>query len=404
MKFISFEKSQELLQALHVEPVGWENICLTDALGRILAEDITALYPSPEFATSAMDGYAILAADQDKGRIAILGDNPAGSELAGVVTSGYCIKTFTGSKMPSGSDAIIPIEYVNVDGNAIVINNKVKAGENIREIGESYNAGDILIKKGTKISFAEIGVLAGLNRVMIKVFTKPKVAVLSTGSEILDIGQESTTSTQIRSSNNYTIAAMMELGGSEVLQLGVVKDDMDSIINSFNNALQVADVLITTGGVSVGDYDFVKDIIPSLGATVVFKGVNIKPGQHILLAQKGNKFIVALPGFAYSSTVTAWLYALPLVKKMQLQNSTLCFVNGVLQEKFIKKSKKTEFTACNVHVKDGVYVVDFKDKKVGTSAILTNLLYGSALMVTPPEGTDLEVGEKVRLILSDLVR
>jgi len=189
MKFISFEKSQELLQALHVEPAGWENICLTDALGRVLAEDITALHPSPEFATSAMDGYAILIADQDNGRIAIMGDNPAGSELTQEIRCGYCIKTFTGSKMPSGSDAIIPIEYVSVDGDAIVVNKK-------------YNAGDILIKKGTKISFAEVGVLAGLNRVMIKVFTKPKVAVLSTGSEILDIGQESTTSTQIRSSNN----------------------------------------------------------------------------------------------------------------------------------------------------------------------------------------------------------
>jgi len=101
--------------------------------------------------------------------------------------------------------------------------------------------------------------------------------------------------------------------------------------------------------------------------------------------------------------VTAWLYALPLVKKMQFQNSELRFVDGVLQEKFIKKSKKTEFTACNVHVKDGAYVVDFKDKKSGTSAILTNLLYNSALMVTPPDGTDLEIGEKVKLILPDKV-
>lgn len=402
MEFISFERSQELLQALHVKPAGWEKIFISNALGRVLAEDITATSASPEFATSAMDGYAIKTDDQDKKHITVLADNPAGSEVTKEVSSGYCIKTFTGSKIPKGADAVIPIEYVTLEGSEIIINQRVKSGENIREIGESYNAGDILIKKGTKISFAEIGVLAGLNRVMIKVFVKPKVAVVSTGSELLDVGQQSITSTQIRSSNNYTVAAMMELGGAEVLQLGVVKDDMDSIISSFSNALDVADIVITTGGVSVGDYDFVKDIVPSLGAKVVFKGVNIKPGQHILLAQKNNKFIVALPGFAYSSTVTAWLYALPLVKKMQMQNSGLRFVWGVLGQKFNKKSKKTEFTACNVDIKEGVYVVDFKDKKVGTSAILTNLLYGSVLMVTPANGTDLQAGEKVKLILPDL--
>lgn len=399
MKFISFEKSQELLQALHVKPLGWEKVFISNALDRVLAEDIVATAPSPEFATSAMDGYAIIAKDQEKKQITILGDNPAGNELMHEVTNGVCVKTFTGSKIPNGADTVIPIEYVSVEGDKIIINQNVKTGDNIREIGESYNAGDILIKKGTKISFAEIGVLAGLNHVMVKVFIKPKVAVLSTGSEILDIGQESTTSTQIRSSNNYTIASMMQLGGGDVLQLGVVKDDIDSIKNSFTNALSVADIVITTGGVSVGDYDFVKDIVPMLGAKIIFKGVNIKPGQHILLAQKNNKFIVALPGFAYSSTVTAWLYALPLVKKMQLQNEDFCLIEGVLQERFVKRSKKTEFTACNVHVKDGVYVVDFKDKKVGTSAILTNLLYGSALMVTSPDTNNLEVGEKVGLIL-----
>ncbi len=402
MTFISYEQSQKLLNALHVKPMGWEKIFLSDALGRILAEDIVAQFSSPEFETSAMDGYAIKADDQKNGTIKMLGDNPAGSELLQNVTHGYCIKTFTGSKMPNGADTLIQIENVEVQNDEITINKKVIKGANVRKIGESYSAGDILIKKCTKLSFVEIGVLAGLNRVMIKVVVKPKVAVLSTGSEILDIAEDATTSTQIRSSNNYTIEAMMRLAGADVKQLGVVKDDKNSIINSFNNALHVADIIITTGGVSVGDYDFVKDIVPALGAEIIFKGVKIKPGQHILLATKDNKFIISLPGFAYSSTVTAWLYAVTLVRRLQLQNDNLVLIDAILKEPFIKKSKKTEFTACNITLGDGKYMVDFNGKKSGTSAILTNLLQGSALMVTFEDDVDINKGKSVKVIMLSL--
>lgn len=401
MSFISYEASQNMLYLLHVGALRYENVFLSDALGRVLAEDITASVSSPEFPTAAMDGYAIIANDQEEGRIRILGDNPAGSDESRVVTSGFCIKTFTGSMMPEGTDTLIQIENVTVEGDDIVINEKVKSSANVRQIGESYNAGDVLIKKGTKISFAEIGVMAGLNHVMVKVAKKPCVAILSTGSEILDLGQDAATHTQIRSSNNYTIEAMSKMAGAEVVQLGVVKDDKVSIMESFENALSCADIVISTGGVSVGDYDFVKEIVPRLGAEVVYKGVNIKPGQHIMLAQRDNKFILALPGFAYSSTVTALLYGVPLIYRFLGMNPDLCMVEAKLSEGFRKKSRKTEFTACNVTVEDGGYRVNFKDKKDGTSAILTNLLSNSALMVTGEEDGDLQEGTLVHVILLD---
>jgi molybdopterin molybdotransferase len=398
MSFISYEASQNMLHLLHVGTLRYENVFLSDALGRILYEDIIAAESSPQFPTSAMDGYAIIGEDQELGRLEILGDNPAGSDETRAVTTGCCIKTFTGSMMPEGADTLIQIENVTVDGTAIIIDKAVKNGSSVRPIGESYKSGDILITKGTKLSFAEIGVMAGLNKVMIKVVVKPRVAVLSTGSEILDLAETALTSSQIRSSNNYTIEAMAKMAGADIVQLGVVKDDKISIMESFENALGSADIVISTGGVSVGDYDFVKDIVPRLGAEVIYQGVNIKPGQHIMLAQRENKFILALPGFAYSSTVTALLYAVPLIYRYLGMDADLPVIEAKLGENFYKKSRKTEFTACNLFLEDGTYKVDFKDKKSGTSAILTNLLNSSALMISGEEDGDLEEGTLVHVI------
>ena len=398
MSFISYETSQNMLHLLHVGTLRFENVFLSDALGRVLYEDIVATESSPAFPTASMDGYAIIGEDQEFGRLEILGDNPAGSDETRVVTSGYCIKTFTGSKMPEGADTLIQIENVSVDGNEIIIDKTVTKGSSVRLVGESYKSGDTLIKKGTKLSFAEIGVMAGINKVMVKVIVKPRVAVLSTGSEILDLAETALTSSQIRSSNNYTIEAMAKMAGAETVQLGVVKDDRVSIMESFENALGCADIVISTGGVSVGDYDFVKDIVPRLGAEIVYKGVNIKPGQHIMLAQRDNKFILALPGFAYSSTVTALLYAVPLIYRYLGLDADLPIIEAKLGEKFYKKSRKTEFTACNLSLEDGTYKVDFKDKKNGSSAILTNLLNSSALMISGEEDADLEEGTLVHVI------
>jgi molybdopterin molybdotransferase len=405
MKLLSYETSQNMLDLLDVGNVRVENLPLSLSLGRILAEDIIAEYNDPQFPTASMDGYAIKHADLDNDSIDILGDNPAGHNEQRILEDGNCIKTFTGSMMPKGADTIIQIENVSVSENSdkIYIDKKVPFGSSVRPIGEGYRAGEILIKKGTKITFAEIGVMAGLNCVIVKVAIKPRVAVISTGSEILDLGEQSDNPAQIRSSNNYTLCALFEQAGASPIQLGTTLDDRASIMQTFENALASADIVVSTGGVAVGDYDFVKDIVPRLGAEVIFKGVAIKPGKHIMVAQRGSKFIVALPGFAYSSTVVSTLYALPLVAKMLGKKEAYKTVEAKLNEKFIKKSTLTEFTACNVEVIDGEYFVNFKDKKPGSSAILTNLLNSSALVVTAEDDGDLDVGTFVNVILLESI-
>ncbi len=401
MGFLRYEESIERLNALEAGTLRQEKVFLSDALGRYLAEDIVADENSPSQPTSAMDGYAVLHSDLAGGRITILGDNPAGSDETREVASGSCIKTFTGAGMPRGADTLIQIENVTVEGNEIIINETVPFGNSVRPVGESYAEGDILIKKGAKIGFAEIGVLAGLNIAVVAVILRPRVATLSTGSEILEIGEAQEHASQIRSSNHHTIAAIATMAGAEALQMGVVKDDRDSITAAFENALASADIVVSTGGVSVGDYDFVKDVIPALGAEVIFKGVNIKPGQHILVAQKGEKFILGLPGFAYSSTVTFLLYVVPLIKKFLGSEKVFEMVEATLAEPFNKRSRKSEFTACNLAFKDGRYVVDFAGKKVGTSAILTNMLGDAALIVSSEEDGPKEAGETVKVIKLD---
>ena len=401
MSFISYEQSRQMLSLLIVGTPKVEKVFLSDALDRILAEDIVADENYPKHPTSAMDGYAVRHSDLEFGRINVLGDNPAGSHETREVTAGNCIKTFTGAVMPHGADTLIQIENVHVDGDVIIIDEAVPKDANVRPVGESYFAGDVLIYKGTKIGFAEIGVMAGLNRVMIPVSVKPKVAVIATGSEVLDIGEVAKNDSQIRSSNNYTIAAIAQSAGADVVQLGVTGDDRASIMQTFENALKSADIVISTGGVSVGDYDFVKDVIPALGANVIYKGVKIKPGQHIMVAQRGNSFILALPGFAYSSTVTFILYALPLIRKMLGYEGNENIIEATLREPFAKRSKKSEFTTCNLSFEEGKYWVDFHDKKVGTSAILTNMLGSAALMMTGEDDGNLETGTAVHVIKLD---
>ena len=398
---IHFDESIQIIEDLQINSYKTKKLYLIDTLGYVLAEDIVADHNSPEFPTSAMDGYALKHEDMAFGRLQIASINPAGSALSDKVIGGTCIKTFTGSLMPEGADTLIPIENVDVEGEEIVIKEEVPQGFSVREVGENYTKGQMLIPKGTKIDFPEIGVMAGLNIVSPLVYEKPTVAILSTGSELLELGEPQTSDAQIRSSNNYILEAIIKKYDGIPMQLGCIKDDKENIKREVAKAFAQSDIIVTTGGVSVGDFDFVKDVIVELGCEIVFKGVRVKPGQHILVARKGDKFIVGLPGFAYSSTVTALLYVVPLIEKLQQGKCSLRLVKAKLKEPFIKRAKKAEFTACNVSLLQGEYYVDFKGKKVGTSAILTNMLGDVALLVTSEDDSSKEVGDEVSILLLD---
>lgn len=398
--FISYEKSLEIINNLQLDKRPTQKLFIIESIGKVLAKDVIADHNSPEFPTSAMDGYAINYEDINSNFLEIIDKNPAGFVVQSEVTKGKCIKTFTGSLMPKGSDTLVPIENVEVVDNKIKITKVVPLSFAVRSIGENYKKGEVLLKKGTIIGFAEVGVLASLNIVQVEVIINPVIAVASTGSEILELGVIQTNDSQIRSSNNLTLEALFKTNGADVLQMGTVKDDMQTITNFFENALKKADIVVTTGGVSVGDYDFVQDVIKDkLKAQVLFHGVLVKPGQHILVALKNEKIIVALPGFAYSSTVTAILYVLPLIYKFRNSNEKLPIVKAKISQDFPKFAKKTIFTACNVNYENGQYLVDFTSKKSGSSAILTNMLENPALLIQSENSTDIKAGDFVDILL-----
>jgi len=400
-KFITYNQSQEILESLNIKTTVNQKVFISDSLNRILAKDIVATENSPAFKTSAMDGYAIRFDDQTLKTIKIIDKNPAGSVVESEVTKGTCIKTFTGSLMPKGSDTLIPIENVTVDGENIIIDKTVPKNFSVREVGENYAKDEVLIKKGTKLNFTHIGVMASLNIVQIDVYSKPIISIASTGSEILDLGEPQTNDAQIRSSNHITLEAIAKKYGADVRQMGVVKDDKESIANLLQDALSISDIVVTTGGVSVGDYDYVKDIIKDqLGCDVLFQGVMIKPGQHILFAQKDDKYIIGLPGFAYSSTVTFLLYVLPLISRFQGDEKyPLEILDAIIEEDFKKKAPKATFTACNIRYENSQYKVNFDGKKNGTSAILTNMLGDCGLLIQDEDSSDLKKGDSVKVIV-----
>lgn len=396
--FITFDESIEVLNSINIVEKSTQKLFLTNALGRVLAEDIIALENSPEFPTSGMDGYAFKFEDINS-ELKIIEKNPAGYVVEKEVVSKTCIKTFTGALMPKGSDTLVPIENVEVLEDRIKIVKSVPKGFAVRDVGENYKKDEVLIKKGTIIGFSEVGVLASLNIPQIKVYSKPIIAVASTGSEILDLGVEKTNDSQIRSSNHLTLEALFTQCGAEVIQNGPVDDDIENITNFFETSLKKADIVVTTGGVSVGDYDFVQDVIKDkLKAKVLFHGVFVKPGMHILVAIKDEKIIIALPGFAYSSTVCAILYVLPLIYKLKNSNEKLPIVKAKINQDLNNPTNKKIFTACNVEYKNGEYIIDFVGKKSGTSAILTNML-GSPALLIQEENSSLKSGDLVDIIL-----
>lgn len=399
MKFIHFTTAMGHIENIKLK-LKTKELFLMESLNYTLAQDIIAKESSPAYPTSAMDGYAIKYEDIPKKRLKIIAINPAGSLIEEKVEVGTCIKTFTGSLIPKGANTIIPIENVIVDGDEIIIKESLPKGFFIREVGENYTKGEVLIEKGTTIDFPQIGVMAGLNIENVLVYEKPKVGIISTGSEVLCLGEKETNKAQIRSSNNYTIEAMVKKYGGEALQFGCVKDDKESITKALKKALEYSDIVVTTGGVSVGDYDFVKDVIEAINFEIIFKGVNMKPGQHVMLAKKDNKIILGLPGFAYSATITSFLFLTPLIKKFQNIEYKFKKVKATLEESFMKRSKKEEFSACNYTIKrDGKYYINFKGKKTGTSAILTNMLGEVALIETSEDDKSKDTGDEVTMLL-----
>ena len=372
-----------------------EKIAITDALDRNIAHDVIADKNYPAKPVSAMDGYAF-AYDDSLSELELITDLPAGSDKEIKISGNKCVKTFTGSLMSEGSDTLVPVENVEVNGSKITIKKGVSKGFAVRAVGESYKKGEILIKKGTKLSYAEIALLAELGIFHVSVFIHPRVAIIATGSEIKDLGEPLENAAQIHSSNHIGIAMQIRKMGAEPILCEIVKDEAALVKKAIINALKSADILITTGGVSMGDYDFVKDTLKENFSVIIDKAA-VKPGRHIKIAKSGEKYIFALPGFPYSAMVMCVLYVRVLINLWLGNNEPK--ITAIMDEDYKKRSPFLEFTAVNLENREGKNFVNLNGKKLGSSAIVNNLTNKAALLMIPMDKEFLKKGEIVEVLM-----
>ncbi len=399
-EFISYEKGIEILEKSFDKRATKEYVNLLDAQDRVLACDVKAEQSCPIAPTASMDGYAIKSQDQELGVLKLTDKVPAGSE-AKSIEKGECIKTFTGSLMSKGSDTLIPIENVEAQEDSIKILKPVPKGFAVRPEGESYSKDEVLIKQGTRLGYAQMATLAEQGVVQVCVYAKPRIAILATGEELVELGGALERPSQIRSSNHIALYALAQKLGAKPLLLGIAGDDKELIKKRILEGLESADIVVTTGGVSVGDYDFVKEVLSELEVEYLLHGSAIKPGRHIRIVKAGQKYIFSLPGFPYSSIVAFYLYVLRLICYKTKQDFDARFCEAYLDEDYKKRSRFTEFTACNVEKKDGKLFVNLTGKKQGSSAIVTNLLNDAALLCVPKETEFIPKGSKVKIMLLD---
>lgn len=314
-------KAREVI-ARFLKPVtATERVGVREALGRVLAENIVSPLDVPAHDNSAMDGYAVrhadLKADADV-TLKVAGSSFAGVPFKGSVKPGECVRIMTGGVVPAGADTIVMQEHVRATGDQVVIGKGHRKGQNLRKAGEDLARGQVALKRGLALRPADIGLISSLGIGEVTVYRRLRVAFFSTGDELVSIGSQPTEG-QIYDSNRYTIHAMLERLGCEVLDLGVVADDPKLLEDAFEQAAAAADVVITSGGVSVGEADFVKELLNKLGEVVFWK-IAMKPGRPLAYGRVSGAHFFGLPGNPVSVMVTFYQFVRDALLKLSGQD------------------------------------------------------------------------------------
>ena len=287
------------------------------ALGRVLAEPIVSRSLIPPWANSSMDGYAVRARDTrgDPVELAVVGRIIAGTLPSRPLRAGEAMRIFTGAPLPEGADAVVPQEDVAADGERVTITGRVAAGAFVRPAGEDVHVGDVVVQPGGVIGAAEVGLLATLGYAQVRVFRRPRVAILSTGNELADLGTEPGPG-QIPNTNTYSLMAQVIEAGAEPINLGVVPDHLEAITERLRWGLAAADVLVTSAGVSVGELDLVREALERSGAELHLWKVSMRPGKPITFGTHAGRPVFGLPGNPVSAMVTFELFVRPALRRM----------------------------------------------------------------------------------------
>src|SRR5581483_8986796 len=300
------------------KPLATESVPLTNAHGRVLAENLTALRTQPPSAVSAMDGYAVRAADIAKAPVTLklIGEVSAGHPFEGDVGAGECARIFTGGVMPNGADTVVIQERVKADGDAITIDAPLAQGRNVRAKGIDFTEGQTLLAKGRRLTDRDVMLAAGMNHATLAVYRRPKVAVLATGDELVMPGGKPKAG-EIVYSNGFALLALARNEGAEVIDLGIARDKVEDISAAARRAREAkADVLVTSGGASVGEHDLVQKALAAEGLSLTFWRVAMRPGRPMLHGRLGPMQVLGVPGNPVSAYVCAFLFLVPLIRTL----------------------------------------------------------------------------------------
>lgn len=385
-----------------ITPLGVEKVDLLSALHRVLAEDVKALRHIPPEDNAAMDGYAVRHADiaqatrQQPALLQVVEVLPAGKIPQHGIAPGTAIKIMTGATLPDGADTVVQVEHTNGSDTQAAIYRAPRPGSNLRRRGEDIQQGDNVLQRHTRLRPAELGVLASLGKAQVLVYQRPRVAILATGDEIADPGDPDTGG-KIINSNSYTLAAqILEAGGVPVL-LGVAADDREEISERIAAGLR-ADMLITSGGVSAGDFDYVRECLDQAGWQVHFWTVALRPGSPTTFGMAGKVPVMSLPGNPVASMVTFELFARPAVLKMIGATELFRpYHQAVLQEDAEKRRGVRTFLRGVLSQQDGQTTVTTTGPQ--GSGILRSMSLANCLIDLPEDVEQVKTGDLVQVIL-----
>jgi molybdopterin molybdotransferase len=376
------------------EPLPEEMISLDQAYHRVLARDVAARRTQPPQAMSAMDGYAVRAADAAaiNSGLTVIGEVAAGRPFAGTVGAGEAVRIFTGGVVPGGADAVVIQEDTVADGKRITIKEAAIAGRHIRPAGVDFREGDVLLRKGSRLTERDLALAAGMNHPQLAVFRRPKVAILATGDELVMPGTTPGHG-QIVYSNGYALHALARSEGAETIDLGIAADTLEATTAGIRSARESgADILITTGGASVGDHDLVQQALRDEGIAMAFWKIAMRPGKPMMHGRLGTMGVIGLPGNPVSSYVCAFLFMVPLIRALS-GRSVIHHrrERAVLGRDVGANDQREDYLRAHLEERDDgtrvVLPVNHQD-----SSLLANLAAAQVLLVRAPFAPKAEAG------------
>jgi len=391
---ISVQDGQNQILRQLAEPTPPEVVAVTRARDRVLAEDLPAPFDVPPADNSAVDGYAVASDDVPAAttrELAVIAELAAGTVFAGTVASGQTVRIMTGAPMPRGADTVYPQEVVERRGDRLKVGS-ISKGANVRKRGEDVQAGTIAIERGTVLRPQELGLITSLGQWQVLVHRRPRVALLSTGDEVVEPGTPRKPG-QIYDANRFTLRGSVEQCGGEVIDLGIVADARDELRTRLLEAAAIGDIVVTSGGVSVGAHDLVKDVLGEIGA-IDFWQVAMQPGRPLAFGRIGSSHFFGLPGNPVASMLAFMLFVRPAIYKLAGRRRLFPeMAEATAVETMSKKKGRREFKRGVVHWKNGRW--EARTTGPQGSGILSSMAAGNCLIVLEEERGDVAVGETV---------